>query len=61
MEIIAFIVTVIAGYLAAATLGTSWNWPDAGAVFAVAVMGAFILWAVRHPKKEEEKDKTDVE
>ena len=37
---------VLAGFFAASTLGTVLNWPDAGAIFAVATMGCFILRAV---------------
>ncbi len=50
MEIAAFIVTVIVGFAADSLLYT---WPNAGAVFAAATAGAFILWAVRHPKDEK--------
>ncbi|MCI5993747.1 MAG: hypothetical protein MRZ24_06915 [Clostridiales bacterium] len=42
----AFICTVLAGFFAAGWIGDWLNWPDAGAVFAVAVMGCFILRAV---------------
>ena len=50
MEVVAFIVTVLVGF-AADGLFINWTWPGAGAVFAVATAGAFILWAVRHPKE----------
>ena len=42
----AFICTVLAGFFAAGWIGDWLNWPDAGAVFAVAAMGCFILRAV---------------
>ena len=45
--------TFFAGYLGSALLGTALNWPDAGAIAAVSTMGAFILWALRHPKPPE--------
>ena len=38
MEIIAGIVTIISGYLGAGFLGLTFNWPDAGAVVAIAVL-----------------------
>ena len=40
---IAVVVTVVVGFLAASLFGNWLNWPDAGAVFAVATMGAFLL------------------
>lgn len=46
----AIVTTFFAGYLGSAFLGTAMNWPDAGAIVAVATMGGFILWAVRHPR-----------
>lgn len=42
MEFIAAIITFIAGYLGA-TMGAVMNWPDAGAIVAITVMGFFIL------------------
>ena len=49
MEIIAFILTIIAGFVAEAVLfSLNVNWQSGGAVFAIAVMGTFILWMVRH-------------
>ncbi len=39
----AVVVTVVVGFLAASLFGNWLNWPDAGAVFAVATMGAFLL------------------
>ena len=52
--IFAFTCTVLAGFFAASTLGTVLNWPDAGAVFAVAVMGCFILHAVYKKRGTDE-------
>ena len=46
-EIIAFLVTVIAGVFADA-VGTGFHMPGSGIIVAVATMGVFILWAVRH-------------
>lgn len=53
MEILAFLVTIFVGYLADALIGFRWNWPDAGSIFAIATIGSFLLWAVRHPKHKE--------
>ena len=55
--IFAFTCTVLAGFFAASTLGTVLNWPDAGAIFAVATMGCFILHAVN--KKRGKDDDTN--
>lgn len=51
MEIIAGIVTIVAGYFGAGVLGLTLNWPDAGAVVAVAVMGVFILMKIDNLKR----------
>ena len=40
---VAVVVTVVVGFLAASIFGSWLNWPDAGAVFAVATMGGFLL------------------
>lgn len=52
MEIIACIVTILAGFLGASLLGEWLNWPEGGTVIAIAVMGAFILWALRNPPEK---------
>ena len=39
----AVICTIFAGLLGSAILGNLLNWPDAGAICAIATMGAFIL------------------
>lgn len=49
MNLLAFILTIVGGYLADGILGINMEWPDAGAIFAIAIMGAFIL------KKLDEK------
>ena len=51
MELTAFIVTVVVGFLADSFLGNLLNWPDAGAIFAIATMGVFLLLANR--KKDD--------
>lgn len=54
MEIVAFLVTVVVGLFATSLFDGWLNWPQGGPVFAVAVMGAFILWAIRHKDKSDE-------
>ena len=53
LPLLGFVSTFFAGYLGSALLGTALNWPDAGAIAALSTMGAFILWALRHPKPPE--------
>ncbi len=50
----AFIWPGLAGFFAAGWIGDWLNWPDAGAVFAVAVMGCFILRAVYKKRGTDE-------
>ena len=54
MPIFAFFVTILVGFFAAGIFGNWMNWPDAGAVFAVATMGAFILWTLREKKRGDD-------
>ena len=54
MPLLAFIVTIAAGIFTDGYIGVPMNWPNAGTVIAVAVMGCFILWAVRRQKPGEE-------
>ncbi len=51
MEIISFILTVVVGFAAAGVFSDWLNWPDAGAVFAIATIGSIILWNIRHRKE----------
>ena len=53
LEFTAAIVTVIVGYLGAAILAETINWPDGGSVIAIAVMGAFILRRLDHNGSDE--------
>lgn len=46
-EIIAFLATVIAGLFAEA-VGAGSHISGCGIIVAVATMGAFILWSIRH-------------
>ena len=52
MEVLAFIGTVLAGFFGASIFGNLLNWPDAGAVFAIATMGTFILRAIRNSREK---------
>ena len=54
MPVFAFIVTIAMGIFVDGFIGIPMNWPNAGTVVAVATMGLFVLWAVRHPKSGEE-------
>ena len=54
MPVFAFFVTILVGFFAAGIFGNWMNWPDAGAVFAVATMGAFILWTLREKKRGDD-------
>lgn len=51
LAVTAFIVTIAVGYLVDCYLSYSWGWPDAGAIFAVATMGAFLLWQLQRKNK----------
>lgn len=35
------------GYVGSALLGLSLNWPDAGAITAIAFIGSIILWQLQ--------------
>ena len=52
MEIIAFFITIVVGVFSEVTIGTSWNMHGIGGILAVAVMGTFILWSIRHKKEK---------
>ena len=53
-EVLAFIVTILAGYLGSA-LGWKMNWPEAGPIAAIAIIGSIILWQIRHPNDQNQK------
>ena len=53
MNIVAAIVTFIVGSLSTMTLGSYLNWPDAGAIAAIAVMGFFILKKLDYNKEKK--------
>ncbi len=50
MTILAVVTTVLAGVFSEASIGTRFNMPGIGTIFAVATMGAFILYAVNRKK-----------
>lgn len=54
-----FLATVFVGFLAIGLIGSAMNWPDAGAVFAIAVMGCFIIREIRAVKKPESEEKNE--
>ena len=47
---------IFVGFFATGILGSWLNWPDAGAVFAIATMGAFLMWEVRKLTREEQEE-----
>jgi hypothetical protein len=50
----AFVITAVVGCFLDYTIGGYLNWIGIGAIFAVATMGTFILWEIRHPRKDPE-------
>ena len=50
MTVLAVLATIAAGYLGDALIGVPMNWPNVGAIFAAAAMGAFILRAIEKKK-----------
>lgn len=48
---VAVITTIVVGFLGSTFLGALLNWPDAGAVCAIAAMGCSVLHAVEDGKK----------
>ena len=57
----AFFLTILGGLLGAGYLGSLLNWPDAGAVVAIAIMGSFILWEIRKKSHVDEQHTDDSE
>lgn len=55
--VFAFIATIISGFFGDLFVGGLLNIPDAGAVFAIAAMGVFLLQAVN--KKHDTDDDTE--
>lgn len=56
MPIFAFFITILVGFFADGIFYNWINWPNAGAVFAIATMGAFILWALREKKQKDDPE-----
>lgn len=56
MPIFAFFITILVGFFGTGIFGNWLNWPDAGAVFAIATMGAFILWTLREKKQKDDPE-----
>ena len=50
----AFVIPAVVGCFLDYTIGGYLNWIGIGAIFAVATMGTFILWEIRHPRKDPE-------
>ena len=48
---VAVITTIVVGFLGSTFLGALLNWPDAGAVCAIAAMVCFVLHAIEDGKK----------
>lgn len=48
-------ITLIVDALAEAAIGICWNMCGAKTLLGVAIMGTFILWAVRHPTDKSKK------
>lgn len=56
MPIFAFFITILVGFFADGIFYNWINWPGGDAVFAVATMGAFILWALREKKQKDDPE-----
>ena len=52
MEIVIALVALVVGVIAEATIGVNWNMSGIGTLLTVCIMGAVILWAIRHPKNK---------
>lgn len=50
------VMTVVVGFLGSLYLGTILNWPDAGAIVAIAFMGFFILRRLDKNGKDSQSD-----
>lgn len=53
LAVTAFIVTVVVGFIADDFFTLLMNWPNAGAIFATATMGAFLLWQIQRKNKPD--------
>ena len=59
LPLLGFVTTVFVGFFVDSLISVPMNWPGAGAIFSVATMGGFILWAVQKPKKGEDEEHKD--
>ena len=50
--IIAVIATILVGFVSSSIFAGWINAPELGVIVAIATMGAFILWAIYHPKNK---------
>ncbi len=55
-DIIIAVMTFVVGFLGAVYLGGILNWPDAGAIVAIAFMGFFILRRLDKDGKDDQSD-----
>ena len=55
MDIIAVVITVVAGFFGSAILGANMYWSDAGAIIEVAVMGFFILRTIKKLYRKQQE------
>lgn len=55
-DIIIAVMTFVVGFLGALYLGGILNWPDAGAIVAIAFMGFFILRRLDKDGKDDQSD-----
>ncbi len=59
MEISALFLTIICGFLGSAIMGAKLNWPDAGAIVAIAVMGSIILHKLNQTETNTNEDEQE--
>ena len=59
--VFAFLFTLICGFFGTVVIGGWLNWPDAGAVFAIAAMGCNIIYALKYEQLEEQPQQPDGE
>ncbi len=50
MEIVFFIITVLVSVLAEGTIGVRFNMAGIGSIVGIALVGAVLLYAIRHKK-----------
>ena len=50
------LITLVGGHLWDMFIGAPLNWPGSGAIFAVALMGSFIIHEIRESRETDRKD-----